>query len=369
MRKGTSSYIVRDVDIHIQFRTVMRMIESKIADAQAKFLEQLRAGNIYVAHALPNGGISKWRRRNVAKFPIDLRNVLYNEVVFDLDFKDWRMVHKYGTQIDNLLHGLDIPHLHTQTGGKGIHISIFLDFATRDIEHLSEAGVSWRFIRRYYFHQILDRLGVPARMRGRGEPFDDASINFSRGRKGRIIRMIGGRKFNGGGIVGGYCTYIDEIPRRRFVVRDITRVQFPDGVVFYRPSRCAVLDIIAAYEETELWYSRNAPDVKPNGNLTRLPCIRRLLEGLPISRRNSGEKLLAVACRLSGVGYDEAMSLVRLYASRCEQDGEDFITWTPWFYRQRRLPYWSCREAFEIGVCEPHDCEVSMKNELEKGEV
>jgi hypothetical protein len=346
----------------------MSMNARLLGKYQQRFLEQLRAGDIYVAYSTVNGRISKWYKRSVAKFPVDLRNVLYNEVVYDLDFRVWERVYYYGKRIDALLHALDIPHIHTQTGGKGVHISFFLDIDEDDRRRLEEVGVTWRFVRRYYFHQLLDRLGIPERLRGKGEPFDDASINFSRARKGRIIRLIGGRKFNGCGVVGGYCTYIDKIPRRRAVVTDVCQVRFPDDVEFYTPPRCAIDDIIAAYEESELWYAAHEPTEPPRGDYLDLPCIRRVLEGMPISKRNSGEKLLAIACRLSGLSYDEAMRLVSLYRARCEQDGEDFVTWTPWFYRQRRRPYWSCREALELGVCEPFSCGVSV-GEREKGEV
>jgi len=57
----------------------------------------------------------------------DYREILPNEVVFDIDVQDWDKVKMYYKIITNGLTKLGIPYIPAKSGGKGIHIHIFIN--------------------------------------------------------------------------------------------------------------------------------------------------------------------------------------------------------------------------------------------------
>ena len=59
---------------------------------------------------------------------IAYRTVLDNEIVFDLDEKNWNIVRIFARIISKYLDKNKIPYYMFGSGGKGIHISIFCDF-------------------------------------------------------------------------------------------------------------------------------------------------------------------------------------------------------------------------------------------------
>jgi hypothetical protein len=84
-----------------------------------------------------------------------------------------------------------------------------------------------------------------------------------------------------------------------------------------------------------------------------LPCVQRILEGVPEGQRNAGAHILAIAARLDGLPQKEAQKAMLEYADNCSKDNiseSEYLGWVYWIFKEK--PFWNCRLCKELGLCE-----------------
>lgn len=155
------------------------------------------------------GKPTKWNQLNQATFPVDHRTILHNEIVFDLDFKNWTKVVQYGNKLIAGLINMEIPYILAFTGGKGLHVHVFYeipDILPRSEEH--SWSISPKKLRIWLFKYILDNAGIEKELIGQRKPFDTSCVNWGDSKE-HLIRIFGGRNNN------GYKTLLTEIPEEK----------------------------------------------------------------------------------------------------------------------------------------------------------
>lgn len=272
-------------------------------------VRSLTKGTIYIANFYRNGddfSIGQWREWDVSSplppsINFDHRTVLPNEVVFDIDEKDWREVRNIALLIHNFLNLNSIPHVMGQSGGKGIHIHIFLKLSPDIYKELSRYESSNidipRLIRLIFFKWVIENTGV------KESSLDPSLVKWSSEGKGHMVREFGGRKFvkTESGIEIHYKSYLSEIPKDR-VWADEKDVQYPPALEVYRIEAGRFSEYMLKMIEGEIEKLSRVQEIDidkefPNMEYLKLPCIKRMLtQKIPEGKRNRAGKVLSAVC-------------------------------------------------------------------------
>lgn len=119
--------------------------------------------NNWIMSARQNGRkIGKWypvMRDNVSGMG-DYRSILPNEIVFDIDVRDWNKVRMYHNMIKRGLAYYGVPHITAGSGGKGLHIHVFvkMDSDNPFIRVVGQDKIRW-----FLSLMILYKGGVTAK--------------------------------------------------------------------------------------------------------------------------------------------------------------------------------------------------------------
>lgn len=129
------------------------------------------------------------------------RSVLLNEVLFDFDARPWSRVAEKVVAVVDALTGLGIPFQAGPSGGKGAHISVFLDpdsikLPTGLLQAASRAGIDiWSIVRLTVAEAILDAADFPEGERwsppvGSGM-MDRLKVKWNALKRGSMVRLCG----------------------------------------------------------------------------------------------------------------------------------------------------------------------------------
>jgi len=343
---------------------VRKKHEEKLAWLR-KLQEFNRKAELKVATTIDGRRIGRWVPFNdwLDISYIDHITVLPNECVWELDHDDWKFVEKYSNKILKALDRFEVPHVQGSTSGKGFHIHAFFIMPERNLRNrCDEYGVLPRELRNALFHLICNEAGVPNNMRGKGLPFDTGCVDFSDLSMGHMIRAFGGRKFVNGQL-SGYKSFTEEVPKERVRVTRFTDVQVPEKIVPYSIPKMLIENIVIDIEKKKQEALKHSSTVQ-DGLYLDAPCVKALLEnGRQQGDRNRGAQLIAIACKLSGLRYEVAEEVARIYFEKCEKRDFGFSElqgWLRWAYS--RDPDWRCSQAIPFGMCQPHKCSVAKQN-------
>jgi hypothetical protein len=203
--------------------------------------------------------------------------------------------------------------------------------------------------RMWLFQYILHEAGVVPKLIGPGKPFDTSVVNWNDEGKGHLIRVFGGKKSK-------YKTLLTDIPEKRpdtddiVFPDDITLWKFPDGLFqkfmkSFKRSNKKRVETSRRYREAALNFS---------GEYLGLPCIQKVLEGLPEGQRNTGAHVVAIATRLDSMAREDAVKVMVSYAGNCPQENiteNEYQGWIDWIFSQKNI-FWNCRFCKELDVCE-----------------
>ncbi|KYK38410.1 MAG: hypothetical protein AYK18_17225 [Theionarchaea archaeon DG-70] len=193
---------------------------SKFRNEQIQWLKRLQdisVISIKVARNCNNKTLN-WQLTREVKFPVNHRTVLHNEVVFDLDFWNWKDIKRYGNKLVETIQNENIPFLLAYTGGKGLHIHVFFNIPNLP----GFENYTLQEIRMKLAKKILRKAEIEEKLIGKNKPFDTSCINWSDTTKGHLIRIFGGKNKS-------FKTLISEIPEfRPYIPYD--QVIFPQGI-------------------------------------------------------------------------------------------------------------------------------------------
>lgn len=333
----------------------------------------------------------KWVPLSVAQFPVDYRSILENEIVFDIDFQEWKHVKKFGDKILLALQMARTPHILQDTGGKGVHIHVFFktDGDTELLVLLQKAikkGFEMRHMRVALWNDILRKAEIDINFIGHGKPIDEKTVNWSADSKGHLIRVTGGKKPLGQDEIGdpkwGYKTVMEnqnEIPERRTRCNDPDKVAYPKEVIYWKIPKGRMKDIINHFL-SEFADKAEMKITKYEGVYTALPCAQRLVsEGNEEGQRHDGAGVIALACALDNMNEKETMSILERYRKSCIDRGgieqftiKELKAWIDWIRKQPNL-YWNektCNLLKRFGThCEAAGTTCKMREELFKDAV
>lgn len=314
--------------------------------------------------------LSKWRwYDNQQNEPIDYRSVLLNEIIFEIDVKEWKLCKRLAMKIIDVLNAYQTPFYICPSGGKGIHVHVFFNCDEYDeglMAKASKLGLESKNLRYWLWSKILDQAKFDNKYRGKGKAFDDSVINWSDSGKGHLIRAIGGKKLlkdeDGHFRTFTYKnTFVDDkIPDRKDNMASADEVKFPTEILIWwiDPKEFnSFLEKFISKKEQELNETYHL-DVKLKGKYSELPCIKKIMEGVEVGSRNEATFPLTLALFLDGYSEQSMKETLQKFKNNCPQKPEPFTeeeaySWIKWV--QKTKPVWNCKRC--EAYCDRKICE------------
>lgn len=106
-----------------------------------------------------------------------------------------------------------------------------------------------------------------------------------------------------------------------------------------------------------------AESLQPFFSYLELPCVRSIAYGMPEGKRSLGSGVLAIACKVTGLTYREAVEIGREYYAKVDTDNFSFREierWLDWAYSKDELT-WSCNRPQDLGECDKRICTLVKK--------
>ncbi len=317
-------------------------------DNWLKKLQSLSKRPLKVSKSV-NGKPTKWVPLEECEYPVDYRTVLHNEVVIDIDAEHWKDVRMCGEIVTETLHTLGIPYIKAYSGGRGIHIHVFFGLSSTQKRLCEGTDVMPKDVRVFLFEYILRHADISPKLIGPGKTFDTACVNWSDEGKGHLIRVFGGKKQK-------YKTLLTDIPEERPKSNEVV---FPEDVQVYAIPDSLFQEFLNSFkkfqkERVEAIQRYQKASQSFAGTFLNLPCVQKILEGLPEGQRNAGARILAISCRLDKKLKEDAFEIMRTYERKCPPENiseSEYLGWVDWIYNQENL-FWNCRFSKELGLCE-----------------
>jgi len=326
-----------------------------ISSQQHVWLQQLQSLSRRPVRVSRNiqGRPSAWGFIEDMEFPVDYRTVLHNEVVIDIDSTRWKEVRLFSEMIIDVLNRMHVPFISAYTGGRGVHIHFFFSLTENQKNQCDQHDVMPQDLRMYLFEKIMKETGISSKIIGPGKPLDTSCINWSDGGKGHLIRIFGGKKQR-------YKTVVQEITEERPQTKDIL---FPEKIIPWNISDELFEEFLESFKishrrRVEATTRYRAAAQNFNGIYVKLPCIQKIIDGLPEGQRNRGAQILSVALNLDGIPRDEAGKILLNYAQNCSSENiseKEYLSWVDWIYSQQEV-FWNCRFCKELEVCKEENC-------------
>jgi hypothetical protein len=181
------------------------------------------------------------------------REILPQEVVFDIDGDGWNDVKILATQLLQRLERLNIPYLLYSSGGKGLHIHVFVDDS--QIVKISNTIIDkclFLYLKQQSKTQITvkDLAQATSKLFKAGMLFlfedlnqNNAHIDTNKFLQDRcLIRAEGSINLK----TLGYKTLLDNIPEQRIIIRDRNEIKLPDDIPLWKPEPSIFDKIILA---------------------------------------------------------------------------------------------------------------------------
>lgn len=314
------------------------------------------------------------RRYKADKYKIhDERMVAINEVIFELDWKAYKLNYQNALKILEVLENYGIDSLICASGGKGIHIHIFferLEFTIDKHKTLFKEALSYGFgyksIRIWFLKKICSEAGIDDKFIGKQVDTSPITFNYFAGTT-HLIRDIGGRKYNRnveGDWEAHYKTWIprDEFTHKKPKVTSFDDVQFPEAVPTFKIDTVDLCEYLVNYIKFQQDLNINkSKNIKFDNTYLDLEGVMRIREGMPEGKRSSGASVLAIACRIDDMSQKDAKEVMKEYVLNCSQLGTTFVqaeaeNWLQWIYMHDK-PFWNCSLLEELDVHDRATCQ------------
>jgi len=343
----------------------------RIAEEQRKWVWQIRqlspSQPFFIAY-LTHNGISNWEKFEDAIFPIDHRNVAYFEVVFDVDDENWEYVRKIATRLIETLEARCYHYYLFTTGGKGVHISVFLrypiGFNPELDKEVGEAEVLPQDLRIAFFDYILSCAFSPDTLTQvkQSKIIDEALVCWDDMKKGHFIRAEGGKRIKDDLLT--YKSMLTKLPASRVAITNPADVVIPTEQIVTNVVPDVVIRKAIQIRKKKNMYEQMYRtgdqlakfEFKCSADATPVlaPCIQALLNnGASKGNRNNGARVLAIALRYANMRYEDALEYCKAYYEKCTHEDFNFYevtAWLDWAYRKDAV-YWSCKLPIAMGLC------------------
>jgi len=351
---------------------------------QKMWLQQLYDSNTYPMDISYNfeGRIGKWIPYDHAfRFPVDYRNVLPNEIVFDLDDTNWKHVLSHAINIINVLKIHKIPYYVFRTGGKGLHISVFYKFSEHNFSLAKKAanmGMLPKDFRLFLWNWILDLAQIDRKVRKQGQIVDKSKVSWNDAGRGSLIRVTGGKKVKYDPMIKyeqllGYKTLVTEdltMDTAKTYCKTEANIIYPDDVIqYWIPDERIINECFNQFIEIKSTDYTALSENTYTGKFLQTPCVKKILQGLDIGIRSEGAKILGFALLKDNIDMDKCKQILVEYKNKCRtlpnepfSDTEAF-NWIQWAKGHDSI-FWTCSFCKQLDLCNPNECNLfKEKNE------
>lgn len=246
--------------------------------------------------------------------PILTRSILPREIVLDFDAPEWGDVALEAGKLKAYLDAKGIPYWLAWTGGKGIHVHIFMQPSTKAFDDgIQEAIKSGDMdVLRVAREAISGHLVQEAWLDTARAKLDPLKVSWSKDTKGSMIREFGAMRED-----GSCKTLLDAIPQHRPKPGELP-LGFPGAPVLWDVSEYHPLIEAALNRQLESMKRDRVEMSEYDGIASDVPCYRYLLRGLDEGTRNRGAHDLARMGKLLGVPREDAEKDLIAYAHNCK---------------------------------------------------
>lgn len=303
-------------------------------------------------------GISKRFALSEYEGVIDYRQVLQNEIVFEIDSYNWCTVRDVAIRICTVLNDEKIPHHVEYSGGKGIHIHVFFEISESDKNRVTTNNITMRNIRKEIHVAICKMAGIRLEIVGHGLTIDTATVSWNDDSQGWLIREVGGVKLDKMTRKPlGIAILLHNIPNKKPSTLNIEtgHLEFPD-IKSWNVPPSLITKIIA---KTKRFRALESKDIQvPLGEHLSLPCVKKCLRGLENGKRNSGAQLISIASKCDALSRQKAMEVAEAYFARIDHDRISMCEieqWFRWAYGKKDV-FWdgrTCGLAQRLKLCDP----------------
>lgn len=301
------------------------------------------------------------------------RGIALNEVVFDFDSKDWSLVRTTAGRVSAVLDQQGFAHQMALSGGKGVHIHVWLDFDALLVdEALLERArrvevCPFSVARETFANAVLDAADAPKSPHrwakdAKGGIFDLSKVKWTAQRRGSMIREYGCR-----GGRGFRKTLVDALPQDLPTEKDappLVMPTHPSALVRYplpllaRFKRALREQVEAA--EAALAATPKCLDAKDPMDV---PCVRRTVEeGVGQGNRHYAHLNLVVTYYRMGRPAQEAEAALHKAVQKHGLSAGDTVqklVWQVYSGRWRAPANLSCPSPAVAGLCNPNACALS----------
>lgn len=356
---------------------------------QKEYIEKVQSvtiNPIYCANNYFNQKIKKHtpgKRYSLERYELkDYLTVASNQVIFELDAKGWSPNFKISKKIIEVLESRQIPYYIFSSGGKGIHIEVWLDapkFENKEIKKIFKEALSYNLsfknIRLWFWNNILNEAGINEDLRGNGKIVDSSCMTFDDlNDKTRLIRVAGGRKIYYSKTTDEeevfYKTYIQphKFNSKQVKIKNFDNVEYPLLLKTYpllEDEFGEFLDNFVKQAKTSNIKKLKNADLKGVGGYTNLDSVKRIREGLQRGQRALGSQILAIAMANDKLNIEEQEKIMQQYVDNCSQLGDSFtleegMGWVKWVRSQQEV-FWNCGLVEGLGLHTPTLCEYCKK--------
>lgn len=293
------------------------------------------------------------------------RKILKSEIVFDFDYDTWKKVSQSARKLKKYLDDNEIPYIMAHSGGKGIHIHVFLDLDSLNIneEILSECMERnvevTRTIRKFIFDDIVKKAKLKVSSPEDRNGLDTTKVYFSSTGKGSLIREFGCvRK------TGKVKTVITEIPDEIPEVYEENTV-FPGEIVladitsWSTKIRNELQDIM-----TQEYNKQKEPDIDITCKGRELPCYKNLLNGVDSGVRNIASFTLGRLGSLVGNSEAETLEDIKIFCKNSNyklSEAEQSVKSAYRLKDKKKLCSTVCLTFGQEKYCNEKDCPIKIK--------
>lgn len=297
------------------------------------------------------------------------RTIALNEVVFDFDSSDWARVRFEADRVCAVLDQIGAPYLLSMTGGKGVHIHVWLDAQSVRMDNavLDRAErvdvCPFSVLRETFANGVLDAADVPraARWSKDGGVIDWLKVHWSSKRMGSMIR-----EFGCAGSRGFRKTLVDSLP----AALERQPLRMPDGPT---PAFRVAFPMVQRFQRTlreHVEAVESARQARPTDlagmRLEDVPCVRRAMEhGVGRGNRHAAHLNLVVTAFRMGYTADEATEALASAVEKhglSEGDTIEKLVGQVYTGRWRAPANLTCPSPMGGGFCNPNECCLSRSS-------
>lgn len=292
------------------------------------------------------------------------RQILSREIVFDFDFDTWEKVRNNARKLKEYLDYFKIPYIMACSGGKGIHIHVFIDEKTLNLKNedlIIQRSIDLdidiaKVLRKTIFDDIVKKVKIQVASPKNRSGLDTSKVYFSlQTGKGSMIRDFGCYRLD-----GKAKSVINDIPNDVPSIKK-ENVEFPKEIKLANISRWSEM-IEKALEKTIMGevLKDEEGEIEINCKGNEIPCYNNLLKGVDKGARNLAVFSLGRLGSMVGNTEKETIEDMETFCKNSNYKMSEAIQTVKSAYKgkDRHRFCGTIKTAFGEKVCDKNNCPI-----------